>query len=130
MEHIACSLNITSEECSAIMDRLVERKAVIYRRRKNAYCFYNNVGVDIQAEIAGRAAKLPADADILGTLKSISELDYVLPKKYNQDFSMTRYFEYVFMTPEQISRLPKPSVLFEQRFSDGKIVAVVSEQPV
>ncbi len=130
MEHIACSLNITSEECSAIMDRLVERKAVIYRRRKHAYCFYNNVGVDIQAEIAGRAAKLPADADILGTLKSISELDYVLPKKYNQDFSMTRYFEYVFMTPEQISRLPKPSVLFEQRFSDGKIVAVVSEQPV
>ena len=129
-EHIARALNISDEECGGIMDRLVERKAIIYRKRKHAFDFYNNVGVDIQAEIAERAAKLSADADILGTLKNISELDYVLPKKYNQDFSMTRYFEYVFMTPEQISRLPKPEVLFEQHFSDGKIVAVVSDKPV
>lgn len=129
-EHIAGALNISDEECSGIMDGLVERKAVIYRKRKHAFDFYNNVGVDIQAEIADRAAKLSADADILGTLKSISELDYILPKKYNQEFSMTRYFEYVFMTPEQISRLPKPEVLFEQHFSDGKIVAVVSDKPV
>lgn len=130
VEHIACALNISDEECSKIMDSLIEKKSVIYRKRRHAFSFYNNVGVDIQAEIAERAAKLSSDADILGTLKSISELDYVLPKKYNQDFSMTRYFEYVFMTPEQISRLPRPDVLFEQHFSDGKIVAVVSDKPV
>lgn len=130
IEHIACALNISDDECGKIMDRLIEKKSVIYRKRRHAFSFYNNVGVDIQAEIAERAAKLSSDTDILGTLKSISELDYVLPKKYNQDFSMTRYFEYVFMTPEQISRLPRPDVLFEQHFSDGKIVAVVSDKQV
>lgn len=130
MEHIACALNISEAECTNILDKLSERRVIIYRRRKHAFSFCNNVGVDIQAEIADRAAKLSSDMDIPGILKNISELDYILPKKYNQDFSMTRYFEYVFMTPEQISRLPKPDVLFEEHFSDGKIVAVISETVV
>ena len=105
----------------------MEKRIIIYRSRRHSYSFYNNVGVDIQREISLKAAKLPADSDILGTLKEISEYDYVLPKKYNQIYSMTRYYEYVFMSPEQIEKLPSPEILFEQHFSDGKIVAVVSD---
>lgn len=124
---LSCALNISEDECRTVVERLVEKRIIIYRSRRHSYSFYNNVGVDIQKEISLKAAKLPADSDILGTLKEISEYDYVLPKKYNQVYSMTRYYEYVFMSPEQIEKLPSPEILFEQHFSDGKIVAVVSD---
>ena len=124
---LAGALNLYDDECRGVVDALVEKKIIIYRSRRHSYSFYNNVGVDIQAEISKRAAKLPADADILGTLKAVSEYDYVLPKKYNQLYSMTRYFEYVFMSPEQISKLPSPEILFAEHFADGKIVAVVAD---
>ena len=104
---LSSALNISEDECRTVVEHLVEKRIIIYRSRRHSYSFYNNVGVDIQ--------------------KEISEYDYVLPKKYNQIYSMTRYYEYVFMSPEQIEKLPSPEVLFEQHFSDGKIVAVVSD---
>lgn len=130
VSQLACALNISDGECKRLVDALSEKRIIIYRIRKHAYSFYNNVGVDIQAEISQRAAKLGIDANILGTLKKISEYDYVLPKKYNQIYSMTRYFEYVFMSPEQIEKLPAPQLLFDEHFSDGKIIVVVADKEI
>ena len=36
-------------------------------------------------------------------IEKISELDFALPKQYNQKFTMTRFFRYVFMSPEPVS---------------------------
>lgn len=124
---LASALNMTADRCQKVIDSLIAKKLIVYRPRKQAYCFYNNVGVDIEKELSKRAAGLGSFADIVGTLKKISEMDYVLPKKHNQDYSITRYFEYVFMTPEQIRHLQSVKLLFEEHFSDGKIIAVVSE---
>ena len=127
---LAGALNLSDDECRQIVKALTDKRIIIYRTRKHSYSFYNNVGVDIQGEISKRAAKLSADTDLLETLGIISEYDYVLPKKYNQIYSMTRYFEYVFMSPEQIVKLPSPQLLFEEHFSDGKIVVVISEHEI
>ncbi len=127
---LSAALNLSDDECRAVIDSLLEKKIIIYRSRKHAYSFYNNVGVDIQKEISDKAVRLQSDVDVLGALKELAECDYVLPKKYNQIYSMTRYFEYVFMSPEQIVKLPSPDILFEQHFSDGKIVVLISENAV
>lgn len=49
---------------------------------------------------------------------------YELARQYNQRQAVTRYFEYVCMTLEQYMRLPSARQLFEEHFSDGKIVVV------
>lgn len=49
---------------------------------------------------------------------------YELAKQYNQQQAVTRYFEYVYMTLEQYMRLPSGRQLFEEHFSDGKLVVI------
>lgn len=57
-------------------------------------------------------------------LGEIAELDYVLPKQYNQEFTMTRYFHYEYKKLEQFLALKKAEYLFEEKPADGKIIAL------
>lgn len=57
-------------------------------------------------------------------LGEIAELDYVLPKQYNQEFTMTRYFHYEYKKLEQFLTLKKAEYLFEEKPADGKIIAL------
>lgn len=84
------------------------------------YAFRSNVGVDIEKAIESRMGELESRFDLCRSLMDIAEMDYELPKRYNQKFAITRYFQYEIMLLSDFLKLENSAYLFEEKFADGK----------
>lgn len=130
-EKILCrALNLTKEAFKEIIDSLQEKQIVAWKPKSASYSFRNNVGIDLEKEIKEVMAKLPAQLNLTENIKKISELDYILPKQHNQEYVISRFFEYVYMTEEQFLKLPDTEYLFGEHFSDGKLIALLTKEAI
>ena len=57
--------------------------------------------------------------DLCRSLMDSAEMDYELPKRYNQKFVITRYFQYEIMLLDFL-KLKTVHIYFEEKFADGK----------
>lgn len=57
-------------------------------------------------------------------LSEAADTEYELPKQYNQEYAMTRYFQYEYMFSEEFFALENTRYLFDEKFSDGKIIVM------
>lgn len=124
-EAIRAALGMEETTYQEAIHQLCARQIVIYRSSRGIYAFKNNVGLDIEKEIAKEIKKQSERFPICEYLNRISELEYVLPKQYNQNQCMTRYFCYEYMLQETFLQMQTTEYLFEEQFSDGKILALV-----
>lgn len=124
-ESIRASIGMEETVYRETIQQLCEKQIVIYRSSRGIYAFKNNVGLDIEKEIAKEIKKQSEHFPICEYLNKISELEYVLPKQYNQKQCMTRYFDYEYMMQETFLQMQTTEYLFQEQFSDGKILALV-----
>ena len=107
---------------------LKEQQVLLFRSKTRIYAFKNQIGVDVEQEIRQMIERKFQTISLCEELEKISELEYELPKRYNQEFTMTRYFHYQFMTVENFLHLQNTEYLFEHKFADGKIIALIREK--
>lgn len=124
-EAIRAALGMEETTYQEAIRKLCTQQIVIYRSSRGIYAFKNNVGLDIEKEIAKEIKKQSERFPICEYLNRISELEYVLPKQYNQNQCMTRYFRYEYMLQETFLQMQTTEYLFEEQFSDGKILALI-----
>lgn len=124
-DSIRASLGMEETVYRNAIQRLCGQQIVIYRSSRGSYAFKNNVGLDIEKEITKEIKKLKEHFPICEYLNRISELEYVLPKQYNQNQCMTRYFCYEYMMQETFLQMQTTEYLFQEQFSDGKILALI-----
>lgn len=113
------------ERTGRALELLLERQLLLWRSRMGCYAFKNNVGINLDEELEKALQKLPARLNLPEQLGRLSELEYLLPKGYNQEYSMTRYFHYIFLTPQILTMAADTSYFFREKFSDGKLLAVL-----
>ena len=126
-EVIRIGSGLSKEEYERVIEELKERQILLYRSKIRAYAFKNNIGVDLEKEIAGVVEKKLQKINLSRELSRLSDLKYEIPKKYNQKYSITRYFHYHFMTVENFLSLKNTEYLFQDKFADGKIIALIRE---
>lgn len=121
---LACGeLNSTVLE---VLDKLVAKQLIVYRARTNQYAFRHNVGIDLDKEIKNRIAGLQNKYSVSSVVSEIAETDYLLPRRHNQLFKMTRFFRYVYLTEDEFVSLPDiNTVLSGNNFADGCILCVL-----
>ncbi len=127
---IRLALGIKEETYCLAIQHLKQQEIVMFRKSLGTYAFKNNIGVDIEKEITSEIAKQSVRFPVCKYLSQFSEFDYILPKQHNQKRNMTRYFQYEFMLEEEFLQLNTTSYLFEERFADGKILALVCEKTI
>lgn len=136
-EGIRLAAGLSKEDYEEVKKQLLDKEILLYRYSLGTYTFKNNVGVDVEKEIRGLMAHNYKNIDLAAGLHNVSELDFILPKRYNQIFAMTRYFQYTYMGMEQFLALPDPDMLFAKEESDvlgisshadGKIIAIIREK--
>ena len=120
---LATGLNMADFVSS--LEKLESKNIVTYRSKLGVYAFKNNVGVNLDNQMNNMIEKQPLSLNWQEEIATVSELDYVLPKKYNQEYTMTRYFKYVYMIPEQFLNTSKSEYLFETYKADGLIICLV-----
>lgn len=125
---ISCALGLSQDIYENAMEALIEKQLILFRSKTKTYAFKNNIGVDLEKEILNIVQNKMQKITLCKEIESISELEYELPKRYNQEFTMTRYFQYTFLTVKNFLQLTNTEYLFEEKFSDGKIIALMKDQ--
>jgi hypothetical protein len=103
-------------------DRLIE-----FKSRTGAYDFKNNIGVDVELKIKECTTKYFAKADACEVLFEIAQEKSILPKKHNQTFRMTRYFNFAYMTFTQFMNMKSTAYLTWHNAPDGVVVLLMPD---
>ena len=129
-EVIRLGTGLSKEVFSQCMEELKEEQIVFYRNKTKTYAFRNNIGVDVEKEIRERVNLKFSTIFLCEEIEKISELEYELPRRYNQNYCITRYFQYCFMDYDSFLVLSNSEYLFEDSFSDGKIIALIKTEEI
>lgn len=125
MDHIqlACGL----PESVAGMEELLQKKLVYKRKSTGCYTFKTRATSKIRTEIRKRKELKENRVSIGQILSEVAETKYVLPRKYNKEYTMTRYFNYEYMNVEDFLNIQDLRILFDDgNFCDGKVLALYS----
>lgn len=125
---IALSAGMSQAAAAGLLGELEQEQVIIWRVKLACYAFKNNIGINLDQEIRQRVLRLGEQINLCEVLQRVSDLEYILPKQHNQEYTMTRYFHYVYMTTGQFLDLPKASYLFEEKPADGKIIALTGTE--
>lgn len=127
---IALATGLDKSEVQAALARLCDKKLIEFKTRTGAYEFKNNVGVDVEQAIAECIKKRFSKADPCSVLADVVKEKCILPKKHNQTFCMTRYFNFAYMTYAQYMNLKDLSYLTWPNRPDGVIVMIMPSEEI
>lgn len=125
---IRLALAIDEEECMRAIAKLKEQNLITYRSSIGVYAFCNHVEVDVEKAITKKAAEYENKDILCETLRDVLEMEYEIPKQYNQKYAITRFFQYVYLRTEDFYKLSSADYLFEESFADGKVIVLLQEE--
>ena len=121
------SLHLSSEEYEKIIDDLVERSIIKRKKITNELDFATIYNREISKEIKRLSESDYYDIDIKETLNEIINPTYSLPRRYNEEYKITRFFSNVFMNERELTALGKFDILFEKNYCDGMIINLIRD---
>lgn len=108
--------------------QLVEKDLIYKKGVNNCYVFKTRATSELKSEIKKRRSIRAGRVNISNVLSQISEERYLLPKRYNDQFTMTRYFRYEYISVQDFLNISDLNVLLNDGvFCDGKVIALYSE---
>lgn len=129
-EVIRLGAGMTKEVYTKTIEQLKQKQVILFRSKLGSYAFKNNIGIDLEKEIDRIVQIKLQKINLCEELAKVSELEYEIPKRYNLTYTMTRYFHYQFMTEDNFLGLKSSEYLFEDRFADGKIIALIRQKDI
>lgn len=110
-----------------VINSLVERNIVYQKRSNGAYVFKTKAGSDLKKEIRRQREIKGYNINYTSTLKEITGKYFVIPRKYNIEHSMTRYFVHEYMDVETFLDINDANAFFDKNEnSDGKVITLFS----
>lgn len=105
-------------------------KGLIYKKgSNNCYVFKTRATSELKSEIKRRVRIHGERANANHVFADVSDIQYVLPKHYNLEYAMTRYFVYEFMSVEEFLGIDDLEVILEREgICDGKVLALYSRE--
>lgn len=124
-EQLRLSLGIPDRQFSQAIHSLVEDNLIEFKHHSDAYEFKNNIGIDLESAIADCVKKHFQKIDLGSELDQVNRIKYITPKKHNQDFCITRFFNLKFLTAQQFLKLKNRSFLKFDNMPDGVVILIL-----
>lgn len=102
----------------------LESKGLIYKKETdNSYVFKTRATSDARNEITKRKAIRSNSVNYSKILEDVSKEKFVIPRKYNFEYQMTRYFSVDYMNVNEFLEIDNAeSFVDDDNFSDGRII--------
>lgn len=114
-------------DSSDIINQLEERKLIYKKGSTQCYVFKTRAGSELKKEIKKRREIKGNNINIAKVLLDVSGEYYVIPKKYNTEHMMTRYFQHEFMNVDDFLNIHDVDAFFQDSKNiDGKIISLFS----
>ena len=127
-EMLRLAAGFSAEEYETAKNSLIDAGVIKLRQRTGEYEFKNNIGIDVETLISDCIQKNFMRADVGSALRTAIKEKYTVPKKHDQTYRITRYFNHCFMTAEQFLALGDPSYLEWKNSPDGVIINILPRQ--
>lgn len=101
------------------VDNLKEEGIIVFKRGVAAYEFQNAISINIENEVADCVRRYFTKVDVPEVLNEVYRQKYILPKKYNQNYSMTRYYRVEFIDSATFLSLSSLSYVKDKNEPDG-----------
>lgn len=119
---ISLALNETESKISSNLKKLEENGVLKYKKITQTYDFTNVFNKEALNEISKLKESKFSNINPRLTMEKVCDLGYLIPRRYNQDFKMTRYFKNIFLTSEELMNIKNTKILFEENECDGLII--------
>lgn len=121
------SLNLCDNEFNSALNSLIEKSILKRKKITDELDFATIYNREITREIKRLSDSDFYDINIKDTLNEIIPLTYSLPRRYNEEYKITRFFANTFMEEKEILSLKRFNMLFEDIYCDGIIINLIRE---
>ena len=125
-EFLYLAAGLEKERCENAITLLCKEKIVTFKENDKSYDFHDSIGVDLQEIVSDCVKKQFANINASDVLNRINKQKYILPKKYNQDHCMTRYFQVHIMNSDLFMALSSITYLPKENDPDGYLLLILN----
>lgn len=118
------SLCVNADDCNQAINELVENQLIYKKSATGSYVFKTRAGSELKSEIKKQRELKGDNVNYSKTLLDVTGKYYVIPRKYNTLYRMTRYFANEFMSVEDFLNISSASALLNDE--DGKVITLYS----
>ena len=123
--YLYMSLGTEKDNYKNALKRLEDAGLVTLKKVTGAFEFKSSIGIDVDNKLADCAARYFKNVDIAALLNDVNRMPYILPKKYNQEYCMTRYFSVRVIRADAFMALSSASYLSSEHEPDGYLLLVL-----
>lgn len=126
-ETIRLSLNMTEEVYQKAIDELIDKSIIKRKKISDELEFSTVYNRELSKEIKRLVDTQFIDINVRDIMNEIIPKRYSLPRRYNEQYKITRFFLNVFITEEQLLNMNNFDILFEENYCDGIILNLIRE---
>lgn len=128
LENIALSVDLSQVVVNSIVDELLKDHYLRTSQVTNLITFGSTNSRKIEEQINVILKTKSKNLSVESVLEEIDDKKYVLPRKYNEQNKITRFYRNLYLTEEQFMKLISFDTLKENSFCDGLIINVLKKE--
>ncbi len=125
---IALALNTQENNLDDNIKPLIENHYLKTDDYKNKFYFASSNSKEIDDQINMLLKTKFSNTSVSELANHFNEEKYILPRRYNEENKITRYYRVVFLTLDELSNLSSFNLLFEKDFSDGLVINLLANE--
>ncbi len=122
--HLKAALNLNDNQFEIAIKKLLTKK-LIAQRETSEYVLLTANGVDVQNNVKNYIDTKITKLNRSNILNDLLDLKYLLPRQYNDEFSMIRYFKIKFMEAIEFNNTKDWKLLFKNERADGLLLYIL-----
>ena len=118
------SIEIVKKKISEMIDDRIIKKSLRNNYIDFAYSYTKEIDEAVERYIAAKRSG-EKESKILS---DISFDNYVIPRKYNANYKMTRFYKTIFLDENEFLNLSSFAILFEENYCDGLVIKLINKK--
>lgn len=127
-EDLYLSTFIPFETVQAKIEDLIDRHYLRKNVVNNLLSFASANSEEIDEKVEMESQQRKNSFSIADQLDEINEIRYLLPRKYNEQNKISRFFKVLYMSEDTFRELSSFDILFENRICDGIVINLLREK--
>lgn len=120
------SLSVDISDPDKTINALLDNKIVYQKGSTGTFAFKTRAGSALKSEIKRQRELKGSSVNYADALLHITGKYYILPKKYNTEKMITRYFKHEFLDVDAFLSIDSEETLLDKTNADGKVISLYS----
>lgn len=124
-EVIKTSLNFSSRKYNESVNELFDKSIIRRKKITEELDFATMYNRKLTKEIKDLVENKYEDLNEKDTLNEIVGKWYSIPRRYNENYKLTRFFTNIFITEEELLNMNSFNIFFEENYCDGIVLNLI-----